>query len=262
MCRPSASPVPAATPVSVSTADDSHSVAGSRRSDAKKDSPIDDKIEGRTFRQRWIYRTVRASARIVGVNFFDLRCFGRHHIDFPGAAVLLSTHQSTLDPVMIGMMGNKELSYLARKTLFKSPIFAGLIRALNAIEIDRESGGLAGLKETLKRLKRGHKVLLFPEGTRTSTGQPAQLKPGFIALARRGRVPLVPMAVTGAFHALKRGSMLPTYAPLCVYLSERIEADQVAAWNDDELLAEISKRLLACHHAALEQTLRSSRLKY
>lgn len=216
----------------------------------------------RPLNERFIYLLVRGLARIVGVSAFDLRCFGRSHLDFDGAALLLSTHQSTLDPVMIGVMHNTELAYLARKTLFTSPLFAMLIRSLNAIEIDREGGGLAGLKETLKRLKHGKKVLIFPEGTRTSTGRPAELKPGFVSLARRGAVPLVPMAVTGAFHALKRGSKLPNYAPLCVYVEEPIQPQHVAQWDDHQLLQEVSRRLNHCHQQALQQTLRAEQLKY
>lgn len=216
----------------------------------------------RPLNEKLVYLLVRGLARVIGVSAFDLRCFGRHHLDFEGSALLLSTHQSTLDPVMVGVMHNKELGYLARKTLFKSRIFAALIRSLNAIEIDREGGGLAGLKETLKRLKHGRKVLIFPEGTRTSTGRPAELKPGFVSLARRGAVPLVPMAVTGAFHALKRGSVLPTYAPLCVYVEEPIQPDQVAQWDDRQLLAEVQQRLMRCHELALDQALRAERLKY
>lgn len=219
-------------------------------------------IPPRPLNERIIYLLVRGMARIIGVSAFDLRCYGRHHLDFDGAALLLSTHQSTLDPVMVGVTHNKELAYLARKTLFKSRVFAALIRSLNAIEIDREGGGLAGLKETIKRLKHGKKVLIFPEGTRTSTGRPAELKPGFVSLARRGSVPLVPMAVTGAFHALKRGNILPSYAPLCVYIEKPILPDQVAQWNDQELVAAIAERLNACHQMALSQILRTERLDY
>lgn len=214
----------------------------------------------RSWQEKWIYRTVRATARIIGVTCFDLRSLGAEHLDFPGAALLLSTHQSTLDPVLIGIMKSSELSYLARKTLFKSRLFGALIRALNAIEIDRESGGLSGLKETLKRLKLGEKVLMFPEGTRTSTGYPAELKPGFLSLARRGAVPLVPMAVTGAFQALRRGSRIPHYWPLCVAVGPPLSVAEVAAMDDVRLLAELSTRLWECHRKANIQIARGSRL--
>jgi 1-acyl-sn-glycerol-3-phosphate acyltransferase len=211
--------------------------------------------------ERLFYRGVRFYARLAGVTCFDLRCLGRHHLSFPGAALLLSTHQSTLDPVLIGLTSNEEMAYLARKTLFKSAAFAKLIRALNAIEIDREGGGLAGLKETLKRLKAGKKVLIFPEGTRTSTGHPAPLKPGFIALARRGAAPLVPMAVSGAYQVLQRGARLPRYSPLCVVIGEPIAAQLVPELDDQQLLAEVQRRLNDCHRQALEHTERALRLR-
>lgn len=218
------------------------------------------RLPDRTLTERIVYATVRGTARLIGVTGFDLRCFGREHLDFTGPGLLLSTHQSTLDPVLVGLMKNDELSYLARKTLFRSRLFAALIRALNAIEIDREGGGLAGLKETLRRLKKGQKVLIFPEGTRSSTGQPAGLKPGFISLARRGSVPLVPMAVTGAFQVLQRGAHLPHYAPLCVVVGSRIEPQTVAAMDDQQLLAEVANRLLVCHRQALAHSRRAARL--
>ncbi len=236
--------------------------ASSDSSSSKRQRAAGAGLPPRPLNEKVVYLIVRGLARVIGVSAFDLRCFGRHHLDFDGAALLLSTHQSTLDPVMVGVMHNTELGYLARKTLFKSRVFAALIRSLNAIEIDREGGGLAGLKETLKRLKYGKKVLIFPEGTRTSTGRPAELKPGFVSLARRGAVPLVPMAVTGAFHALKRGSVVPRYAPLCVYVEQPIQPSEVAQWDDQQLLEQVSLRLNDCHQRALEHTLRAARLIY
>ncbi|MFO1063226.1 MAG: lysophospholipid acyltransferase family protein [Pirellulales bacterium] len=217
--------------------------------------------ERRTWRERFLYRSVRYLSQMVGVFCFDLTCLGRHHLNFDGPALLLSTHQSTLDPVLIGMMSRSEMSYLARKTLFKSRLFAWLILALNAIEIDREGGGLAGLKETMRRLKNGHKVLIFPEGTRTHTGYPAALKPGFISIARRSAVPLVPIAVTGAYQVLQRGSIMPHLYPLCVAIDEPLQPSQVAALSDEELIAELQRRLIGCHQQAIEYSSRACGLR-
>ncbi len=120
-----------------------------------------------------------------------------------------------MDPVLVGLIANRRLNYLARKTLFKNAAFAFLIRVLDAIEIDRDRGGLAGLKEMLKRLQRGELVLMFPEGTRTSDGQVAPLKPGFIPVARRTEVPLIPVAVVGAYDCLPKGARFPTRQTHC-----------------------------------------------
>ena len=71
------------------------------------------------------------------------------------------------------------MNYLARESLFKFAPFRWLIRSLDAIPLDRDGIGIAGLKESLRRLKRGEMVLIFPEGRRTSDGKIASFRPGF-----------------------------------------------------------------------------------
>ncbi len=58
-------------------------------------------------------------------------------------------------------------------------------------------------------MKRGEMVLIFPEGTRTLDGEVARLKPGFSALAKRARVPLLPIGIDGAYQAWPRDHALP-----------------------------------------------------
>ncbi len=180
------------------------------------------------------YRGVRNFSRLIAIPFFSLRCLGRHNLDFEGAAIVLSTHQSHFDPVLIGLSFNGRIHYLARRTLFNNRLLGLIIYLLNAIELDRDRSGIAGLKEMLKRLKNGHKVLMFPEGTRTSDGKVAPLKPGFLAVARRSRVPLVPVAVTGAFEALPRTAKIPRRYPLIVSFGQRIEPETVASLSDED----------------------------
>ncbi len=197
------------------------------------------------------YRSVRTVAAWVAVFGFHLRCFGREHTLVPGGALILSTHQSHFDPLLIGVTFNERLNYLAKRSLFQGKILGAVISLLNAIELDRDRSGLAGLKETLKRLKAGKKVLIFPEGTRCPDGQIAPLKPGFISVARRSRVPLIPVAITGAFEALPRGSRLPFRQPLRVAVGPTITAEEVAGLEDDQLLALVSARLKECYDIAI-----------
>ncbi len=201
--------------------------------------------------QYLFYRAVRTIAAWVAVFIFHLRCFGREHTLVDGGALILSTHQSHFDPLLIGVTFNERLNYLAKRSLFKSRMFGALISLLNAIELDRDRSGLAGLKETLKRLKSGKKVLIFPEGTRCSDGKIAKLKPGFISVARRSRVPLIPVAITGAYEALPRGSRLPFRQPLRVAVGPAITADEVANLEDEQLLALVSIRLKQCYDLAI-----------
>lgn len=200
-----------------------------------------------TVGRRLFYRWVRISARFIAVVGFGFRAEGRHHLDAEGGGILLSTHQSMLDPVLIGLVANRRLNYLARKTLFKNRIFGFLIHVLDAIEIDRERSGLAGLREMLKRLQRGEMVLLFPEGTRTPDGEIGKLMPGFIPVARRSEVPLYPIAIVGAYDCLPRGTKLPTRKPIAVVVGKPIPASVYMPLSDTELLAKVAEELKTLH---------------
>ncbi|MEX0585070.1 MAG: lysophospholipid acyltransferase family protein, partial [Pirellulales bacterium] len=147
----------------------------------------------RSLAARCWYDSLRTICRVFAVILFRIRCFGRERIPAAGGALVLSNHQSHLDPVLVGMMFNRRLNYLARQTLFRFAPFRWLIHSLDAIPIEREGLGIAGLKETLRRVRRGEMVLMFPEGTRSGDGRPRPLKAGFCAVARRAGVPLLPV---------------------------------------------------------------------
>jgi len=199
--------------------------------------------------KRLSYRVLQVFARIAAVMIFDLRCYGRQHLR-AGAALVLSTHQSNFDTVLVGVAFNDRLNYLARRTLFKNAAFAAFIKLLDAIELDRDRSGLAGLKETLKRLKAQQKVLVFPEGTRTLDGRIGELKPGFLAVARRSHVPLIPLAITGAFETLPRGSIWPKRNPLKVSIGQVIEYSEYQHLSDQQAIDLITNRLQLCYQIA------------
>jgi 1-acyl-sn-glycerol-3-phosphate acyltransferase len=176
----------------------------------------------------------------------DFRTQGREHLESHAGAMVLSTHQSYLDPVLVGICFNGRLNYIARKTLFGNPVFAFLIKTLDAIEIDRERGGLAGLREMLRRLQENKKVLLFPEGTRTTTGEIQELKMGFVPVARRSEVPLIPVAVVGAYKILAKGQRWPNRQPLAVVFGPPILPAEIKLMDDMALGQRLSQDLKTC----------------
>src|SRR4051812_25027796 len=204
----------------------------------------------RTFTQHLSYDAFRVFARWFGVWMYGLRVEGRENWPATGGGLICSNHQSMFDPPLVGLTCPRRMNYLARDSLFRVPILAPLIRHLDAIPIDREGTGLAGLKETLRRLKAGELVLIFPEGTRTRDGQLAPLKPGFISVARRSRVPLIPVGIDGAYQAWPRTARWPRLGRVAVAVGEPITVEQVAALNDDDLLSELATRMERCHQQA------------
>ncbi|REJ90261.1 MAG: 1-acyl-sn-glycerol-3-phosphate acyltransferase [Planctomycetota bacterium] len=199
---------------------------------------------------RW-HDFVRVFARLVFTLVWKVRCFGREHQPPRGGVLVVSNHQSHLDPVLIGLAVDRRMNYLARQTLFDFWLLRWVIVLMGAIPIDREGGGLAGMKETLRRLKREQMILVFPEGTRTPDGEVAELKPGFCTLARRAKVHVLPVALDGAFEAWPRSKSIPRPGTIHIVLGKALTPLEVAAIDDDEtLLTEVDRRIRACHRQA------------
>jgi 1-acyl-sn-glycerol-3-phosphate acyltransferase len=207
----------------------------------------------RSFAKRAWYAFIRAILWTAAFTLFRLRCHGRERLPATGGYLLLSNHQSFLDPPLVGLVVPRRVNFLARQTLFRNRIFAWFISSLDAIPIDRDGIGLSGLKETLRRLKRGEIVLLFPEGTRSVDGELQSLKPGFSALAQRAGVPLVPIALDGAQIAFAKGAKFPRPAVIHLAVGEPISAAEAESLDDRALVELVHCRLKSCHAAARRQ---------
>jgi len=204
----------------------------------------------RSLPKRLWYDFLRITCRLIGTVTFSIRVRGREHVPAAGGALVMSNHQSHLDPVLVGLASDRRLNYLARQTLFGFAPFRWLITSLDAIPLDREGLGLNGLKETLKRLKRGEMVLIFPEGTRTRDGEVGVFKPGFCALARRANVPLLPVGIEGAYDSWPRKNLLPMPAMIHIQFGPPLAPAEIEELDDELLVAEMRRRIAACHAEA------------
>lgn len=204
----------------------------------------------RPFLQRAVYDMSRTGVRVVGKLLFRLKLRGINRFPESGGALVCSNHQSYLDPILLGSLCNRRMNYLAREDLFEKGLFAKLIRFYDAIPVRRDGMSISGLKETLKRLKRGELVVIFPEGTRTEDGSIAPLKSGFCMLARKAKVPLVPVAINGAFNVWPKGQKLPSLARVVLEAGNPIPAEQVAELDDDGLVSLVDERIRQCFDSA------------
>jgi 1-acyl-sn-glycerol-3-phosphate acyltransferase len=204
-------------------------------------------IVERSLAGRLWYEAVRRMVYLGGVLLYGVRYSGCRNIPQTGPVLVVSNHQSHLDPPLVGAGSTRRMNYLARDTLFDLAPLGWLIHTLDAIPIDREGLGLAGIREALRRLKRGEMVLIFPEGTRSSDGRIAPFRPGFTALAARSGAALLPVAIEGAFTAWPRWQKLPQAGTIHVHYGPPLRPEEVVGRPERELLAEIERRVRECH---------------
>jgi len=167
--------------------------------------------------------------------FFGIRSLWRERVPESGGLLLVSNHQSYLDPPLAAVGLNRPVSFMARRSLFRNPLFRWLIRSLNALPISREGLDTQAMREAVSRLKRGEALLLFPEGTRTVDGSVGRLRGGFDLLARRAGVPVTPMAVDGAFNAMPRNGGGLRFVQLMAGYGRTITAEEVARLSREAL---------------------------
>jgi 1-acyl-sn-glycerol-3-phosphate acyltransferase len=153
----------------------------------------------------------------VGWSFFRLyfrfyhrwEISGAENVPVSGPVILASNHASFLDPPLVGAATDREINYMARETLFRFPVIGAILRNVNAVPVDREGGGAAGLRAILDRLLGGGGIILFPEGTRSPDGALQKPKSGIGLAIIKSQAPVIPVRVFGTFSALNRRQSIP-----------------------------------------------------
>jgi 1-acyl-sn-glycerol-3-phosphate acyltransferase len=173
-----------------------------------------------------------------------------------GPVILASNHASFLDPPLVGAGIRRRCNYLARETLFRYPGIGALLHSWQAVPVDREGGGAAGLRAILDRLLAGGVIILFPEGTRTRDENLQPARSGIGLTVIKSNAPVVPVRVFGTFEAYGRTARFPKPKRVMVkygcpmdFRSLREEAKtctkprlkEIYQQVADEIMAEIAK---------------------
>jgi len=185
-------------------------------------------------RARWFW-LARWICKVFCILFFRVRTYGRDNVPKKGAFVLVSNHQSYLDPIFCVGPLKRPSNFVARDSLFTNWFFGPLISSVNAIPLKRGEADLSAMRKVIGRLKKGGGVCLFPEGTRTHDGKIAQLKPGLGLLCRRGGAAVVPVVIDGAFECWPRHKKLFSPGSIRVCYGKAIKAEQAKNMGDEKL---------------------------
>lgn len=184
---------------------------------------------------RVLYAVLWVVCRTLGVSVFGFRVRFAEPLPADGGLIVLSSHQSHLDPLLLGLACDRRLSSLARSSLFRFKPFGAVISALDAVPIDRNASVVAAMRAVIARLKAGKAVTIFPEGARTFDGRLGELKPGFALMAKRAGVPIAPVAIVGAFECWPRTRRLPRPGRIRLEFGPVITAAEVAALEEPQL---------------------------
>jgi len=144
-----------------------------------------------------VYRLAQRISWLLFHTVFPVRYHGVEWAQINAPFILLSNHNSMLDPFIIGWKcARYQIYYLGKKELAGHPLLKWLLGELHMIPVDRHNMDMTAIRACLKALKDGHALGIFPEGTRHKQGIMQNLESGVAFLALRANVPLLPVYIT------------------------------------------------------------------
>ena len=165
-----------------------------------------------------------------------------------GSALIACNHESFLDPPCVSIAFQNPIHFLARKTLFDNKLFGGLISRLNALPVDQDRPDMTGLRRIIGLLKSGERVLIFPEGERTQTGDFGKAEPGVGLVIAKSQAPVLPVRIFGAYEIFPRGAKFPKLGgKITIVVGEPLDFSQElsSAGDKKELYKSFSERSLS-----------------
>ena len=143
-----------------------------------------------------LYSFLRFVVSPIAHIVLNLKYEGVENISSEGGFVLCSNHRTFLDPILIAIgIKKRKLRFMAKKELFENKFAAAFFKALGAFPVNRGTGDIGAIKKAEEIVGEDHVLLIFPEGTRSKTGQPARPKSGAAYIASESGCDVVPTAI-------------------------------------------------------------------
>ena len=138
-----------------------------------------------------------------------------------GGFIVAANHVSLLDPPIVGSFVPRQICAFARKTLWKGRFVSWWLDTVGVIPVDRDSGSdVVAIRRVIRVLQGNKGVIVFPEGTRSTTGRMQRPKSGVGLMACRTGVPVVPARIFGSFEAFGRNRPLRLGTPIAVVFGQ------------------------------------------
>ncbi|MEG0256669.1 MAG: lysophospholipid acyltransferase family protein [Christensenella sp.] len=154
-----------------------------------------------------LYFIARILAYIVLMPIFFVKVINKQNLRINGGCVVICNHASNWDPIILGhSVKKRHVCYMAKEELFHNKIINTILRHLHAIPVARGKSDLKAVKTGLSALKSGKVLGIFPEGTRSETGELLPFEHGAALMAMRADVPVVIVYISAdykLFHQVK-----------------------------------------------------------
>jgi 1-acyl-sn-glycerol-3-phosphate acyltransferase len=151
-----------------------------------------------------LYPLGRAITNGVLFPLYQFKVIGRENVPTEGGVLLCANHIHNFDPIVVGITAPRPIHFMAKEELFSVPILGKILPNVNAFPVKRGMSDRGALRKGLGILKEGRVLGLFPEGTRSKTGEVGEGLAGAGFFALRSNAHIVPCAIIGPYKSFNR----------------------------------------------------------
>jgi len=174
---------------------------------------------------------------------FRIRFQGVENIPERGPCLIVPNHITFADPIWITIPVRRRIYYMAWDRPFQIPVLGFLMRIFGAFPVRLDSVDASAQREAMELIGEGKALVIFPEGGRTRSGELMQFKRGAFRLALTFGVPIVPVAISGAFEIWPASRLLPRPGRLEIRYLPPIDVERVAPDTSNAEIKQLSRHL-------------------
>lgn len=189
-----------------------------------------------------LYPIGKSICKAILTPLYRIQTIGKENIPKDGGVLICSNHIDNLDPPVVGLTCPRNIHFMAKEELFHAPILKQILPTINVFPVKRGMSDKKAIRTGLTLLKEGKVLGLFPEGTRSKTGELGKGLAGAGFFALRTEAVIVPCAVIGPYKPF-RGVKVVYGKPIDfqVYREQKVSAEEATEIIMNEIRRLISE---------------------